>query len=144
MPLEIVPTKNEVRPEVSTLPAPPKASWKLAPTTSERKSNCLRIGIWCDDGCTLAPTAGIGDFVCDLVAALLSLKESIEVVMLVHPGDQAAVKSLRNHAAGRLQIVPSVNAKTKLIHAAREARKTITGIVHRRVGRAVSFLRRSL
>ena len=66
----------------------------------------LRIGIWCDYGFTLTPKTGIGVFVYNLVAGLLSLDEPIEVVMLVRQGDQRVTDCLRESARGRLHVIP--------------------------------------
>ena len=66
----------------------------------------LRIGVWCDYRFTLTPKTGIGVFVYNLVAGLLSLDEPIEVVMLVRQGDQRVTDCLRESARGRLHVIP--------------------------------------
>ncbi len=68
----------------------------------------IRIGIWCDYGITLTPTEGIGVFVYNLVGGLLELDDTVEVVLLVRPGDQEMAASLVPHSSGRLRIVPEI------------------------------------
>src|SRR5437899_12213328 len=82
----------------------------------------LRIGIWCDYGFTLTAKTGIGVFVHNLVAGLLSLDEPIEVIMLVAPGDQGTMSSLQRQAAGRLKIAPVMNMKLRCLCFWRQAR----------------------
>src|SRR5437762_14193240 len=97
----------------------------------------LRIGIWCDYGFTLTPKDGIGVFVYNLVAGLLSLDEAIEVVMLVRPGDQALVVPFQTIGPwGRLRVVPPTTAKSRWLRrvdGARRIGERITITVHRLV-----------
>jgi glycosyltransferase involved in cell wall biosynthesis len=71
------------------------------------RSRPFRIGIWCDYGFTLTRLGGIGVFVYNLVEGLFALDEPIEVVMLVHQGDQHVTDCLQASARGRLQVVPA-------------------------------------
>jgi glycosyltransferase involved in cell wall biosynthesis len=71
----------------------------------------FRIGVWCDYGVTLTPTEGIGVFVWNLIGGLLQLNESLEVVMLVAPGDQHVVADLQNRFPGRLRVVPPLKSE---------------------------------
>jgi glycosyltransferase involved in cell wall biosynthesis len=100
------------------LPASPEESWKLASTARER----FRIGIWCDYGFALTPKAGIGVFVYNLVAGLLSLDEPIEVVMLVPPGDQDVVSPLRLQAPDQVRVTPPPNTRAQWLRRAQVLR----------------------
>jgi glycosyltransferase involved in cell wall biosynthesis len=127
-------------PEIGLWPKTSKAS-----TTSEDLSNArrFRIGIWCDYGFTLTPKAGIGVFVYNLVAGLLSLDEPIEVVMLVSPGDQEIVSPLRMQAPGRLRVAPPPNTRGRWLRRAQVVRATWLSIgttVNRLISQAISRL----
>ena len=47
----------------------------------------MRIGIWCDYGCTLAPHDGIGVFVDNLVRGMLAADPTCRIVLKAHPGE---------------------------------------------------------
>jgi glycosyltransferase involved in cell wall biosynthesis len=68
----------------------------------------IRIGVWCDYGVTLRATEGIGVFIYNLVAGLLSLEEPVEVVLLVRAGDQHVAAELARRFPGRLHTVPQL------------------------------------
>jgi glycosyltransferase involved in cell wall biosynthesis len=65
----------------------------------------FRIGICCDYGVTLLPQEGIGVFIFNLVAGLLQLDEPLEVVLMVHPGDQNRI-SFPERKNARLEVHP--------------------------------------
>jgi len=69
-------------------------------------SGRLRIGIWCDYGCTLTPNDRIGAFIHNLVRGLLALEDPLEVFMLVRRGDQGLTEHLVRESRGRLHIAP--------------------------------------
>jgi glycosyltransferase involved in cell wall biosynthesis len=76
------------------------------PSVAEENDRPFRLGVWCDYGFTLAPTCGIGVFVYNLLAGLLELNESFEVVLLVRSRDRKVAAPLWPRAQGRLRVIP--------------------------------------
>jgi glycosyltransferase involved in cell wall biosynthesis len=107
----------------------------------------LRIGIWCDYGYTITPKAGIGVFVYNLIAGLLSLEEPVEVVMLVRPGDQGIVSYLQKRAGDRLRVAPAANSWGRWLQWAQIARSALsrfTTAIHCLPTRGISYVAPSL
>jgi glycosyltransferase involved in cell wall biosynthesis len=92
---------------------------------------------------TLTPTEGIGVFVWNLIGGLMELVESVEVVVLVAPGDQHLVEPLQRRYPGRLHVIPpSLPRVTGFPFAARPLETGIRFIA--RVRRKVQGLNRRI
>ena len=76
------------------------------PSFANEDKRPFRIGVWCDYSITLTPTSGIGVFVYNLLAGLLELREEMEVILLVRPGDQKEAAAFLPRGRGILRVIP--------------------------------------
>jgi glycosyltransferase involved in cell wall biosynthesis len=83
------------------------------------KKEPLRLGIWFYYGQTLPPNEGIGVFVHNLTAGLLTLPEDIEFTFLIRPGDESVVEPLRALAPDRVRVLPEGPLRVGLLNPRR-------------------------
>lgn len=64
----------------------------------------MRIGIWCDYGFTLEPTAGIGVFVDNLVRGIMAADPDVHLTLKVHPTNRTAFQSVVGQHPHRIAV----------------------------------------
>jgi glycosyltransferase involved in cell wall biosynthesis len=91
----------------------PRNTTGIATNANDAGARPFRLGVWCDySTLTLGPSLeGIGVFVANLLEGLLAGQdESLEICVLVRPGEQDRFAEIVARYPGRVEVIPAPNA----------------------------------